>query len=190
MFLRGYKANERSRSFNEISELKEWIDKHSGEYKWNIILAGLSGTEKGVFSVSENITVSKVERSAIHETIDDQIQLKSLSSPTDRYADAKLSELTKEQIDKYDNLKKDPSEEWRNIRKLAKINETPALIIYCISKDSRPERKGRHDLDAKDDIIGISVIMPGFEGKKGPTHYQIKSIKKRENEDGYLDTQK
>ena len=39
-------------------------------------------------------------------------------------------------------------------------------MIYCISKDSEPTSKNRFKLNVEEDIIGITVIMPGVKATK------------------------
>ena len=189
-FFSDYKVNKRAKTFNEISELKEWIRDRSNSFSWNVILAGLNSNENGVFEVSKDIIVSKVERSAINDTKDGQIRLKSLSTAVDRFADVPVSSFDEEKMKRYTDLKKEPSNNWQEIREVAQVNNVPVLMIYCISRDSKPKDAGRFPLNAEEDIIGISVVMPGFKSARGtsPMYYQLKGINRKEGNDGDTNT--
>jgi len=185
-FFSKYVANKRS-SFNEIGELKKWIGENSSSQNWNIILAGLESESKGEFVVSDDVRVYNVERSAISDTSGGQAHLKSLSTPQDRYADIQLSHLNEEGKALFEEYRKDSSNNWQEIRKIAGIDEIPVLMIYCIAHDSQPKQKdgitnkNRHPLNAEKDVIGISVIIPGFKGEKKVIPQYLKPVlKKRE----------
>ena len=55
------------------------------------------------------------------------------------------------------------------IRKNAGVDGVPLLIIYRIDKDSKAMREDRADLEAKSDIMGIHICIPGNQINKNFT---------------------
>ena len=62
-------------------------------------------------------------------------------------------------------------------RDKAGLETTPQLIIYRVDKNSKARGKGvtRVDLNAKEDIIGLCLYIPG--GRKGTSYASTVSIK-------------
>ncbi len=174
--LSGFKYSVKAKSFQEISELKKWADKKSSS-GWNVILAGVQSSKYGTWRISESITVNKVARSAVRSYDDPEtkdklqmINIKSLSSPIDRIADVKIDMSNPEQIAEFNSMKEKPDRTWRAIRNKFGLEGVPALIIYCISKES-PASDGREPIDTEEDVIGLTVIMPGSKSSKSRAGY-------------------
>lgn len=53
--------------------------------------------------------------------------------------------------------------------------DTPQLLLYRIDKDSTTTSKGREPLEFDEDIIGISLLLPGSRSRNNlATHISIK----------------
>lgn len=125
--------------------------------KWNIAVAG---NKKGKpFPISDNLTVNLLERSRIDlkSTTDDEIYLKSITSPEDMLVDTTI----------YGKPKDNTSISGRFILRKKYFDDlkqdTPGLLlIYPINKDSEPMNKngGRIPLKASEHVIGITLIFP------------------------------
>lgn len=161
--VRGYisrmNIDERNSSFQKEPVLK-FIDKAKETNflsKWNIAIAG---NKKGTpFNICDNLTVNLLERSRIDlkATIDDQIYLKSITSPEEILVDTPI----------FGKQKDNSSISARFILRKKyydSINqESPGLLlIYPINKDSQPQHKnsGRIPLDAAEHVIGITLVFP------------------------------
>ena len=84
-----------------------------------------------------------------------------MRSPEDQLSDITDKELTSEERDRA----KSPAQ-MRKIRGDHNLGNTPQLLIYCIDKDSTTTRKDRKDLNAEADIIGLSIMIPGYVDRK------------------------
>lgn len=150
-----------------IQSIMKWIEKHASTTNWNVILAGTKNIDPqvGEYRVSDRVFAGKVERSNRTNGTDGQLHLGFVSTAGDRYADAYAYNLNSEQRNEISELSKNAAGYWRDIRKNIGINGIPVLMIYCISKNSECHGKGaqRFALDAAEDVIALSIIMPGYE---------------------------
>lgn len=156
-FLNKIKFSKRQKNFNELSEMKRWIQLR-GEYAWNIILPDVTKDNPDIWKISDAISVAKVDRKARSED-NNFLQLRMLSTVNHRYADIKEAKFHNEDFT-LKELKKDNGKKWREIRTSCDCNNIPALIIYCVSKNYRDEN-GDLLIHTEKDIMAISVIMPG-----------------------------
>lgn len=139
--------------------------------KWNIAVAG---NKKGKpFPISDNLTVNLLERSRIDlkSTTDDEIYLKSITSPEDMLVDTTI----------YGKPKDNTSISGRFILRKKYFDDlkqdTPGLLlIYPINKDSEPMNKngGRISLKASEHVIGITLIFPKENRKELNQYMSIK----------------
>ena len=165
----------KSKNFNEIEEMRKWVSRKCSR-DWNIILAGVSDPVLGSWDVCADIRINKVGRSAVRVECDSEtdlpkiVNIKSLSSPIDRFADLRLDALDSEQKACYESNKSRPDTSWRDIRNGCGLEGIPALIIYCISKDS-PASDGRIAIKTEVDVVALAVIMPGRKGRKASADY-------------------
>jgi hypothetical protein len=162
-----FSFQKRARVFNEMKAFAAWIQKVSAEEElddWNVIVAGLgevndSKNEK-VWKLPQG-SVGKINRSKKKSSDEKVINIGVLRAPIDLLADVPHN------IEKLDNSIS--KENIQKIRAEAGLDRTPQLIIYRISKDSlaREKSKGRLDLNAVEDIIGLSIIIPGTKSRTG-----------------------
>ena len=93
---------------------------------------------------------------------DNTINIGVLTDPKEKVADVEYHRLSDEGRQKYDEYRTDYAQD---IRADAGLAITPSLVLYVIDKDSKVTRtRGsveRHDLNAAEDVIGISLNIPG-----------------------------
>lgn len=127
---------------------------------WNIMVLGLTrGTqdESRIWSIPNGLKITKINRSRLGSSKGKmQANIGALIDPRDGMADAKVKDIPSNA-----NLS---AQEYRAA---AKLESVPALIIYCIDKNSMPQKKNadlgderRVPLGVDKDIIGIAMIIP------------------------------
>ncbi|MCM3609955.1 Z1 domain-containing protein [Planococcus sp. MERTA32b] len=165
---------ENSHVFDQIDGFSEWyrkVEKEEGFTGWNVLFVGKGKVDENQngFTVSK-YTVGKVERTrkGKYSLGSEKVSVGVLRNPSDLYKDMSLKELEAAGANlkdlKADNLA------VHNIRKKANLDKTAQLIIYVIDKDSKArktaENKGeRYDLNFVEDIIGVSILVPGKKNK-------------------------
>lgn len=176
-FLDGFLFSNRSRVFNRINLLQDWIKINTEEgnlANWNVIFAGLSNDRAPKFELGNGLNVSKVSRSRkkANENESAYIDIGVLRGPKDLISDIRIdqyNQFTDESIKK--EMIKNPKIIHRN---LFGLNKTPQLTFYCIDKDSEGKSNiSRSNLNAKGDLIGVVVTIPGGENNQN----YIKSIR-------------
>ena len=70
------------------------------------------------------------------------------------------------------------STEYKDYRNLAHVEKIPLLLLYMIDKNSQPQPgKNRTPLNVEDDLMGITMVIPGIRGKHGAvTKVKIKQM--------------
>lgn len=161
--------NQSGRVFNQLDAFCEWYKSCEEEADftgWNVIVAGVRESEnKSDAWELPGGTIWKVNRSRLRTLKEDVISIGVLRAPKDLIADIDESHLsgnTKERLKMNpENINAD------NIREEAGLSKTPQLIIYRIKKDSvlrageDLEKSQRADLNAPEDIVGLSFLIPG-----------------------------
>ncbi|MBE9917866.1 hypothetical protein G8C92_28095 [Paenibacillus donghaensis] len=167
----------------------------AGFTNWNVVLSG-SGKlddEKHKHWIVGGRRVGLVTRSRRGTAIGRKINIGVLRTPSDLYADLtkemydsipeefKLTKAGKaerenieDQLDEIDQ--KQPKKSFINeLRKAAGVGLTPQLLLYRIDKDSKftkeqsentKEADRRYDLNASEDLIGVSLFVPGYRSGK------------------------
>ena len=170
-----FSFSDKSKNFNEIEEMKKWVSKKCS-HDWNVILAGVSDSTLGSWDVCDGVSINKVGRSAVRIEYDSEtecpksVNIKSLSSPIDRFAELKPDTLDTKQKECYESNRTKPDTRWRDIRNGCGLEGIPALIIYCISKKS-PASGERIAIKTKEDVVALAVIMPGRKSRKTSADY-------------------
>ncbi|SDN79331.1 Z1 domain-containing protein [Alkalicoccus daliensis] len=178
--------HERARVFNdhEMPQMLEWVQYMTDNEKigpWNIIVSGKkadSGTED-IWSLSNGKKVGKVTRTRkASSTEEDTINIGVLRAPSDLYADVDIDHPGLSSEQKEELRKSTPSTKQEAVMKTrrdADLGRTPLLIIYCIDQDSTARTNDgtiedadlRRDLKAKEDIIGLALMIPELESEDG-----------------------
>lgn len=180
-FLDKYIANARDKMFANLPSFLNWYDQlnEDNPYKgWSIILSSknelVQSNEQTKWDI-HGFEVNNVSRTRSGDVQSDgTISLGVLRTPTDLLRDIPDLEITETSI---------KSERVREIREDHGFGEVPQLIIYRIDKDSKINRNikqsknsasKRHDLNFSEDIIGISLMVPGTKNATNlARHLQI-----------------
>ncbi|GIO91426.1 Z1 domain-containing protein [Paenibacillus lactis] len=178
LLINQYQFHARASVFNQMEAFCEWYEKSSVEagYKeWNILAAGVKAENaNGLLWEIPGGAVGKVNRTRLEShsnSLDKSVSIGVLRAPKDLYEDIEgpidPSELIRANNDSI-----------RKAREEAGLGSTPLLILYRINKDSKPsERKTsksvetaavksrRAPLGVEEDIIGMSIWVPGVKSK-------------------------
>ena len=166
-YLKKYKFQERQTAFKDLDAMLEWIQKMTDENSignWNVVLAGISekSSSGGYWELSPNVGVYKVTRAQKTKNKDEKIlDIGALRVPKDIIADIDLDTVSDPSIK--DRVKHFASKYAFELREKAGLSKTPQLLIYVVDKDSKPPKnnKDRCALNAKEDVIGLSLTIPG-----------------------------
>ena len=85
----------------------------------------------------------------------------ALRAPKDIIADIDLEKVTAPAV--ISSVQHFNTKYPYELRDKAGLSTTPQLTIHIVDKDSKPSAgsKNRCALEAKDDIVGLSIIIPG-----------------------------
>ena len=172
----------RLKVFNDTKPLMDWIEKVTNEGKlgaWNVIVAGKKNATNGTWTLPDGKSVNKINRSKKdnqNEADANILDIGVLRDPMDLLADVDLSSVSdldlKQRI--LDSISNSISKGAAGLRDKAGLDTTPQLIIYRVDQHSTGSGT-RRDLEAKEDVIGISIYIPG--GRIGTSYASSVSIK-------------
>lgn len=158
--------------FSDIKAFLKWLSEHAedaGYMNWNVVVAGSSPTPGNSWNISGK-TVGRINRSRFADKrSDDGVSIGALRDPRDLLADTtslKESDLPKTGFS---------SSLVARLRDEGGVGTIPQLLIYLVDKVSyrapptNAPRRARESLNAKAHIVGISLYLPGSQGKK--KHY-------------------
>lgn len=123
-------------------------------FSWNVALMGRSNSPLGDIDLGLPARVGLINRARLQST-KPYADIKSLMSRPDRVVDLGLSP---DQLSNKDDA-------LQALRPLGK----GLVLLYPISKDSKPERGGmaRTTLDAVADVIGVGMVFPDVPPSRG-----------------------
>ena len=183
-FKKGFSIPETSRAFQQIDLLQEWIEKQTekGEMTaWNVMLCGVKNEkllDQKVWRLSNGIEIGKINRSCKTDS-GDHVNIGVLSGKKDYVADITQDMLGEEKWNEMVSCKS-ISNEYKDYRRLAGVDKIPLFLIYMIDKNSKPlneENSNRKALNMDNDLIGITMVMPGIRGSRGVvTRLKIKPL--------------
>ena len=172
----------RLKVFNDTKPLMDWIEKVTNEGKlgaWNVIVAGKKNATNGTWTLPNGKSVNKINRSKKdnqNEADANILDIGVLRDPMDLLADVDISSVgdldLKQRI--LDSISNSISKGAAGLRDKAGLDTTPQLIIYRVDQHSTGSGT-RRDLEAKEDVIGISIYIPG--GRIGTSYASSVSIK-------------
>lgn len=170
-YLNEYRTLDRDRTITNIPNVVKWLDTNLGDQgetmpwdKWNVVLSGPSRTSVDSWKFG-NYQVNKVCRSKKPGT-GNILDIGVLRGPSDLLADITDGSLTKEE-----KTSAARPEKMRQTRENHGLGLTPQLLIYCIDKDSKPQQNtNRLELNAKADVIGLSILIPGVAENSKQNH--------------------
>ena len=174
LLINNFSFSSRSRVFNEIDTFCEWIKQIMSTQaldKWSVIIAGKDEARSADMSDEKHWLVAdwqlgKVNRSKRDIGDSTYIDIGALRALKDCIADidgAVIESFRKE----HGALTRQSHVDM--IRKNAGVDGVPLLIIYRIDKDSKAMREDRADLEARSDIMGIHICIPGNQINKNFT---------------------
>ena len=172
------------RVFDDTKPLLDWIEKVTNEGKlgsWNVIVGGKKNDTSGTWILPNWRKINKINRSrkvVQSEVGSDIIDIGVLRDPMDLLADVDVNSLEDVATQKniVTSINNAISKGTAGLRDKAGLGTTPQLIIYRIDKNSIAKRSStRCNLDASEDLIGISIYIPG--GKIGTSYASTISIK-------------
>lgn len=189
------KFHPRATLFNQhqLPLFLEWVDKLTNEgviKNWNVIVAGAGKIDNITDHAWDfgNGVVGMINRSQkIHGLSDDVINLGVLRAPNDLIADLTedcISDEDKQSIRSTVSVSK-----VDELREKCGLSNVPQLLIYRVYRNSKArDGKGknalRKDLEAKEDLIGLNIYIPGTRNSQnlartltiklnGPNEYEI-----------------
>lgn len=188
LFDEGFYVAETSKAFQQIDLLTEWIEDQTQKGNmtaWNVLMCGTnpdSETDDRLWKISSGYSVGKISRSCKSESNSSsgkQVNIGVLSGKRDYLADITEGMVSPETWKKIRASAK-VSLEYKIYREEAGVDKTPLLVIYMIDKNSKPspgKEKDRTPLNVDEDIIGLTMVLPGVRGKLiTKTRLTIKSI--------------
>ncbi|MED4909390.1 Z1 domain-containing protein [Brevibacillus centrosporus] len=181
LFINQYKFHSRASVFNQMEAFCEWYEKsaeEAGYQEWNVLAAGVkSGNANGLLWEVPGGTVGKVNRTRLgshSNSLDKSVSIGVLRAPKDLYEDIPEGAIDPSELMQANN------ESIRKARADAGLGTTPLLILYRINKDSKPSdsktttpkepatgkvRLPRVPLGVEEDVIGMSIWVPGVKSK-------------------------
>lgn len=178
---------ESSPVFDQLDAFTEWFEKiqnEEGFTGWNVIVSGrgkVDEEQENEWNLN-GYSVGKVTRTRKGKFSKEgkRVSIGVLRNPSDLYRDMsreQLADLGVETDSQINNLSKNMEEVHRQ-RALVGLEKTAQLIIYRIDKGSEArkntnsgnadtvnENSQRYDLEFSEDIIGISILIPGKKNK-------------------------
>lgn len=158
--------------FSDMEAFLQWLDENAdkaGYTKWNVVVAGSSPTPQNSWEISGK-AVGRVNRTRFADKRSDEgVSIGALRDPKDLLADThglEESDLSKASLTNADVAKH---------RDKGGVGTVPQLLIYLIDKASPRDpskkiadapRRSRESLNAKAHIVGISLYLPGSQGKQ------------------------
>ena len=157
-FLGTHEFHGRARFFKEIGPFLDWFDENKDSFdRWNVVVAGRAANHRPDenWILPSGQVIGKITRSRLRAASDaNSVSIGVLRDPKDLLSDA----------DPSPELPKGPSNsEIFRARKRAGLGNTPQLLLYRIDRNSAPdpETEERMKLGTPEDLIGISIWMPG-----------------------------
>ena len=182
-YIERFKFCNRLRVFNDTAPLMNWIEKVTGEGKlgdWSVIVAGKNSRTNGTWVLPNGRVINKVNRSKKkpqNEADNSLIDIGVVRDTMDLFADVDVDAIadpaTKQLV--MHSISNSIGKDAAALRDKCGLDTTPQLAIYRVDKDSKASTEARVDLAAVEDIIGISIYIPG--GRIGTSYASSISIK-------------
>ena len=182
-YIERFKFCNRLRVFNDTAPLMNWIEKVTGEGKlgdWSVIVGGKSSQTNGTWVLPNGRVINKVNRSKKNlqnEADNSLIDIGVVRDTMDLFADVDVDAIadpaTKQLV--LHSISNSIGKGAAALRDKCGLDTTPQLAIYRVDKDSKASTEARVDLAADEDIIGISIYIPG--GRIGTSYASSISIK-------------
>lgn len=181
-YIERFRFCSRLKVFNDTKPLMDWIEKVTNEGKlgnWSVIVAGKKNTTNGTWTLPNGKTVNKINRSKkINQNESDAslLDIGVLRDPMDLFADVDIENINAPDVKQLilAAISNGNAKGAAGLRDRTGMETTPQLIIYRVDKNSTGSGR-RCNLEADEDIIGISIYIPG--GRIGTSYASSISIK-------------
>ncbi len=173
-YLRNFHFQKNLKLSRQIGDLLAWISSEAGQGRlnhWNIILPsrGANASQWG----ADSYQIGMVSRSKIKNESDSEvINVGAVKTPTDALADIPRTADFEEKRALAGPLQK--PEAIDRLRKEMGVSNIPLLIIYIIDKNSKPGRPNRTErvpLNSAENLVGLSIRIPGTKVSQDYVEY-------------------
>lgn len=182
-FIEQFNFCSRLKVFNDTKPLMDWIEKVTRESKlgsWNVIVAGKNNATNGTWELPSGKVINKINRSKkkLKNEVDETLlDIGVLRDPTDLLADVDVDSIADPVVKQLvlASITSGKAKGAAGLRDRTGLDTTPQLIIYRVDKDSKASSGTRLDLQADEDLVGVSIYIPG--GRIGTSYVSSISIK-------------
>lgn len=182
-FIERFNFCSRLKVFNDTKPLMDWIEKVTSEGKlgsWNVIVAGKNNATNGTWELPNGKVINKVNRSKkkLKNEVDETLlDIGVLRDPTDLLADVDVDSIADPAVKQLvlASITSGKAKGAAGLRDSTGLDTTPQLIIYRVDKNSKASAGTRLDLKAEEDLVGVSIYIPG--GRIGTSYASSISIK-------------
>jgi len=182
-YIEGFKFCSRLQVFSDTGPLMDWIEKVTSEGKlgtWSVIVGGKTSQTNGTWTLPNGKKINKVNRSKKrmqHEADSKVIDIGVVRDTMDLFADVDVGAISDPEVKQLvlNSIERSIGKNAAALRDRSGLDTTPQLAIYRVDKDSKASSETRIDLEADEDIIGISIYIPG--GRIGTSYASSVSIK-------------
>lgn len=182
-FIERFNFCNRLKVFNDTKPLMDWIEKVTGDGKlgsWNVIVAGKNNTTNGTWELPNGKVINKVNRSKkkLKNEVDETLlDIGVLRDPTDLLADVDVDSIADPAVKQLvlASITSGKAKGAAGLRDSTGLDTTPQLIIYRVDRNSKASAGTRLDLKAEEDLVGVSIYIPG--GRIGTSYASSISIK-------------
>ncbi len=178
-FLRNFTFHPSSQFFSDVSPFLAWLKEHAkaaGFDKWNVVVAGTHDKKGDGWSLPTG-SVGRVTRTRLGPMRSDgAVSIGALRDPRDLLADLAGEVVKAPSGQPFTN------KYIEKTRKDHGVGHLPQLLLYLIDKNSKPQtqatdkapdgselpisEKARQPLEAQEDIVGVSIWLPGASNGK------------------------
>jgi len=182
-YMKKFSFCSRLQVFNDTQPLIDWINKVTDEGKlgnWNVIVAGKKNSDNGTWILPGGYKINKINRSRKipkNETEENVLDIGVLRDPIHLFADVNVDTIQDAVIKNtiIDCIIHSKAKGAAGLRDKSGLDTTPQLIIYRVDKNSSTQaHTTRRNLNAAEDLIGISIYIPG--GRIGTSYASTVSI--------------
>lgn len=181
-YIEHFRFCSRLKVFNDTKPLMDWIEKVTSEGKlgnWNVIVAGKQSSTNGTWKLPNGKNINKVNRSKKkpqNELDEKLLDIGVLRDPTDLLADVDVDSISDPGVKQLvlASITSGKAKGAAGLRDKAGLDTTPQLIIYRVDQHSTGSGT-RLDLNADEDIVGVSIYIPG--GRIGTSYASSVSIR-------------
>lgn len=170
-FIDGYRFHERSRDLDSKA-IRSYVDRRLDAdelIRFSVAVLGLPAESQGLGAVDLGLGAPTpcINRARLPHVDQDYADIKALMSLRDRFLDLDVSPKT------ITEMTASEVEHGRDAPPDGRGDGSGLLVLYPISKDSRPLRGGdRRDLEAVEHVLGVGLVFPTSEAESAGVEYK------------------